>query len=70
MIGIKNCGVEVTDEDYKALNQTERKRLGQLMKVLRANDRSIPEKDIREKASIFRLGFCTALFTFQLSNFV
>ena len=50
MIAIKNCGVEVTEEDYKALNQVERKRLGQLVKVLRANDRSIPEKNIRERA--------------------
>jgi hypothetical protein len=50
MIAIKNCGVEVTEEDYKSLNQAERKRLGQLLKVLRANDRSIPEKELREKA--------------------
>ena len=52
MIGIKNCGeaAKVTEEDYKALNQEERKRLGELVKVLRANDGLAPEKDIREKA--------------------
>lgn len=50
MIAIKNCGVEVTEEDYRALNQDERKRLGQLVKILRANDRLTLEKDIREKA--------------------
>jgi hypothetical protein len=50
MIAIKNCGVEVTDEDYKALNQAERKRLGQLVKVLQANDKLTPEQELREKA--------------------
>jgi hypothetical protein len=50
MIAIKNCGVEVTEEDFKALNQVERKRLGELVKVLRAADRSIPEKELRERA--------------------
>jgi hypothetical protein len=52
MIGIKNCGdaAKVTEEDYRALNQAERKRLGQLVKVLRANDRITPENELRERA--------------------
>ena len=50
MIAIKNCGVEVTEEDFKTLNQYERKRLGHLVKVLRAIDQSIPAKELREKA--------------------
>jgi hypothetical protein len=52
MIGIKNCGdaANVTEQDYQALNQIERKRLGELVKVLRANDKITHEKYLREKA--------------------
>jgi hypothetical protein len=52
MIAIKNCGdaAKVTEEDYKALSQAERKRLGEIVKVMRVKDRSIPEKDLRERA--------------------
>ena len=45
-----SCGLEIAEEDYRALNQAERKRLGQLFREYRAKDKITPEKELREKA--------------------
>ncbi len=44
------CGVKITEKDYQALNQTERKRLGELVKEMRSKDKLTPEFQLRERA--------------------
>ena len=45
-----SCGEKITDEDYRALNQEEKKFLGQLVKELRDGDLLAPESELRERA--------------------
>ena len=43
------CGEKITEADYQALFQDERKRLAQLVKEMRAKDKLTPDKELRER---------------------
>ena len=45
-----SCGEKITEVDYRALNQEERKYLGQLVKAMQDQDKLTPEADLRERA--------------------
>jgi len=50
MIGIKNCGFQITAEDYAALSQDERNRLAELVNGWRKVDKLTPFEELRRRA--------------------
>jgi len=45
-----SSGEKITSDDYKALNNEERKLLGELVNELREADGCTPEAELRERA--------------------
>lgn len=45
-----SCGHKITEEDLKALDQPERKRLGEIVRGLMAKDKFLSRKQAVEKA--------------------